>query len=205
VPKSSRHKPRLRLFTPAGPQLWLEERKCLGKEESLRNLIESRSARQGMAPRDLWRLTLRAMKDEALLPVLPNDQSLDTRFNQGGMWITWKEVFNGVLKDIDRYLPTHDFWTISVRLDPDKFDEWLASPQQAGRLPARRLPTYDKIKQAVANYVEGQRKQGRNTSIPSMFEYLKQHLPEATRAQGERALKDIEGGSKRRGRPRTRQ
>jgi hypothetical protein len=132
----------------------------LEKEESLRDLIETRSAREGIAPRELWRLTLQAIlkKDPVLLTVLPDPRSLDTSFSHGGMPLTWRRVFEGVLKDIDHYLPTKDFWAKAVKFDSDAFDEWLTTPQAANRLPARRRPPYAKVKEAVKRYAEAQRR-----------------------------------------------
>jgi hypothetical protein len=124
---------------------------ALGKEESLRDLIESRSAREGMAQRHLWRLTLDAIVvQDVLLPILPEDRSLDTPFSPGGMPVTWRKLLAGVLKDIDHYLPTKDFWSKAVKLDPDAYSGNVETPKatspwsdaRAGGNGAKRNPRW---------------------------------------------------------------
>jgi hypothetical protein len=142
-------------------------------------------------------------KIPVLLPIIPEGRSLDAPLNIGGMPLTWRKLFAGALRDIDRCLPSGESWTKAVRFDSDAFDAWLASPRLTDRLPERRLPTAAKVKQVVCSYVEARQRQGLNASIPGAFKYAKERLPGATRSQAESALKDIEGGPKRRGRPRS--
>jgi len=176
------------------------------KQESFRDLVESRSAAHGIAPRTLWRLALDAIARNALVPILPEGVSLDTKSDHGGMSWTWRGVVVDALRRIERANPSDFPWSSKLKFDPAVFDQWLNAVLQAfeerSRLPRRKRPSAAEVRRVVQNYVDEVRKAGGSTSIPRMWGYVKRELPEATRDQATKALRAIEGGPKPRGRPR---
>ncbi len=175
-------------------------------QESLRDLIESRAARDGIALRKLWGWTLDAIARGVLVPTLPEGISLDTPL--GGS-LTWRKLIDGALAAIEgRSNPSNYNWARVPTFEPAAFDNWLDSvlqalaPPEPSRLPARRRPRSSDVRRVVLNYVDTERKAGRFTSILRLWEYVKKELPAATRDQAIKALRVIEGGPKNRGRPR---
>ena len=176
------------------------------KQESLRDLIESRAASHAIAPRTLRRWALEAIVQNALLLTFPRGVSLDTEFNHGGMRLTLRHAIGRLLHAIDDFDPFKFSWVRSLTCYPTRFDKWLATRtaglRKASRLPARKRAPDTEVRRVVRNYVNDELARGYNTSIPRMWKQVKIELPEATRAQAIRALQHIEGGPKERGRPR---
>jgi hypothetical protein len=178
------------------------------EQESLRDLVESRAAWEGIASRKLWAWALDAIAKDLLKPILPEGQSLDTKFNHGGGWLTLRGVIHSALQAIERHEPSNDNWAKVLMLDPAVFHKWLSAHLLAsGRrkpslLPVRKRPPHAEVRRVVENYVDDERKASHNTNIRRMWEYVKKELPEATREQAKKAFHDIENGPKQRGRPR---
>ncbi len=106
-----------------------------GQIASLRDLIESRAARHGLAPRTLWKVALDAIVRDVLLVILPDGNSLDTKFNLRGEWLSWREVFNRVLPSMDRREPSYEFWANDPMCDAAVFDNWLESAFNRNETP----------------------------------------------------------------------
>jgi hypothetical protein len=171
---------------------------------SLRDLIETRAANDGMSLRALWSKALEAIMRDELAPVLPDGVSLDTPFDFGGRRITWRQVITSALDRIVDYIPSESTWAKSLMFDGAAFNNWIEQnriKRPRLRLPRRR-PSVLRVREVVVRYCENEKKDGRSTSIPRMWKYVKEHLPRATRDQAIDALRAIEG-SKERGRPRT--
>ena len=180
-----------------------------GKQESIRDLIERGAAEHQIAPRMLWGWALDAIKRDMLLPILPEGVSLDTKFDHGGMPLTWRQVIGTALAVIERHIPSNNGWANTLMFDPGAFDRWLTHDSPArtpsasvSPLPLRRRPTPFQVRQVVQAYVKSERKINRGTSIPRMWTSIKKDLPNATRTQAIDELRKIEGGPKNRGRPR---
>ncbi len=178
------------------------------KQESLRDLIESRAAWHSMAPRTLCRLALDAIAQNGLLATLPEGASLDTEFNHGGMPLTWRGVIVASLDRIERVDPSELTWFRRLTCDPTLFDKWLDIQLQAisspepSRLPVQKRPAPAEVRRVVQNYVNDERTAGNNTAIPRLWKYVQKELPRTTRDQAIDELRAIEGGPKKRGRPR---
>ena len=174
------------------------------KQESLRDLIESRAASHAIAPRTLRRWALEAIVQNALLLTFPKGVSLDTEFNQ----LTLRHRIGRLLHAIDDFDPFKFSWVRSLTCDPKEFDRWLnvetkaASSPGISRLLRRKRPRDAIVRRVVQNYVNGEQSTGRGTAIPRMWDHVKRELPGATHEQAVKALRAIEGGRKRRGRPR---
>ena len=114
------------------------------KQESLRDLIESRAAWHSMpAPRTLCRLALDAIAQNGLLATLPEGASLDTEFNHGGMPLTWRGVIVASLDRISNVsiLPSSCTWFRRLTCDPTPVHKWLDIQLQAISSPEpSRLP-----------------------------------------------------------------
>jgi hypothetical protein len=179
-------------------------------QESLRDLVESRAAATAVAPRKLWGAVLDAIiTGDALLPVLPDDISLDSPFDHGGMPQTWRAVLKSALRALDRFNPSEYNWATQLMFDPASFDRWLYSWWQTldrtepSQLPMRKRALSLEVRRVVRQYAEEERNKNRSTSIPRMWEYVKKHLTNATRNQALKELHAIERGPKKRGRPRS--
>ena len=98
-----------------------------GEQICLRDLIETRAARNNLAQRTLWKWALDAILHNAITPLLPEGTSLEMRFNDGGRTLTWREVITSTLKSIDRYNPSDSYWTQTLMFDVAMFDRWLES------------------------------------------------------------------------------
>jgi hypothetical protein len=176
------------------------------KQESLRELVESRAAWHGRAPLTLWRWTLNAIVQNALVP---GGLSLDAEFNWGGMPLTWRRVIAAALARIDRVNPSTINWTSEITIEPAVFDKWLdiqlqvvSSSKSSLQLPVRRRRSPAEVRRWVEKYVNEERAAGRNINIRRMWKVVQEKLPGATRPQAITALQRIEGGAKPRGRPR---
>ena len=173
------------------------------KQESLRDLIESRAASHGIAPRTLRRWAL-----EAIVQGAPKDDLLDTEFSHGGMRLTLRTAIGRLLHANDDFDPFKFSWVRSLTCDPKEFDRWLnvetkaASSPGISRLLRRKRPRDAIVRRVVQNYVNGEQSTGLGTAIPRMWDHVKKELPGATHEQAVKALRAIEGGRKRRGRPR---
>jgi hypothetical protein len=178
------------------------------KQESLRELIESSAAFHGVARRTLCGWALDAIARNELPLILPEGMSLDTESSHGGMPLTWRRVVEGALNRIEDIDPSGFSWFRRLKCEPTLFDRWLKTKLQAislprgSRFPVQKRPTDAEVRRVVGDYVGRERTAGRIPAIPRMWEYLKKQLPNATRDQGKTALRHIEGGPKRRGRPR---
>jgi hypothetical protein len=85
----------------------------------------------------LWELALDAIVHDALVPILPDDVSLDTDYNYGGRLLSRRKVIDSVLKTIHRYQPSnYDPWTTIMKFDAAAFDTWLKSALKAQQLPS---------------------------------------------------------------------
>ena len=178
-----------------------------GKQESIRDLIERGAAEYHVALRTLWGWALDAIKRDMLLPILPNGMLLDTKFDHGGMPLTWRQVISRALAEIERHIPSNNGWASTLMFDSAAFDKWLAEDSPAGtaraqsRLPRRRRPPDHRVRQVIQEYRESERASGRDTSILRMWECVRAAVPGATRDQAITVFQTIEGGPKRRGRP----
>ena len=179
-----------------------------GKQESIRDLIERGAAEHQIAPLTLWGWALDAIKRDVLLPILPEGVSLDTKFDHGGMLLTWRQVIGTALAAIKHQIPSKYGWAKTLMLDSAVFDNWLAKDSPAGtalaksRLPSRRRPPNHRVRQVIREYRESEKTKGRSTSIPRMWKWVQKAVPGATRDQAKRELQALEGGPKPRGRPR---
>jgi hypothetical protein len=127
-----------------------------GEQASLRDLIESRAARDGVGSRDLWKLALNAIAQDALAPILPDGISLDTKFDHGGRRLTWRTVIDSALHAIDRHEPSNDNWAKELKFCAAGFDTWLKSALKAKRIPAhpKRLSgRKPEVREAVASFI----------------------------------------------------
>src|SRR5262249_26864470 len=156
------------------------------RQESLRDLIESRAAWHSIAPRTLCRWALEAIAHNELPRVFPEGVSLDTEFNHGGMPLTWRRVVEHWLGRIENIDPSRFPPFEKLRCKPALFDRWLndklqaISLPEASRVPVRKRPSDHQVRRVVQNYVNEERKTGRSTSIPRMTEYVQRELPKAT-------------------------
>jgi hypothetical protein len=179
-----------------------------GSATNLRDLVESRAAEYGIALRALWGWTLDAIVEDLLVPILPAGVSLDTQFDHGGIPWTWRKVIVSASRSITRHIPENDGWANTLMFSPVAFDRWLTHDSPArthpvpSPLPVRRRPTKVQVRRAVQTYVESEREKNCRTSIPRMWAFIKNAVPNATRDQAIVELRRIEGGPKRRGRPR---
>jgi hypothetical protein len=175
------------------------------KQESLRDLIENRAALHRVAPRALCRWALEAIVQNTLPLVLPEGVSLDTVDAVGR---TLRHRIDRLLPGIESVDPFKFGWVRSLKCDPKEFYRWLnaklkaASSLGISRLPGRKRPIDAVVRDVVQDYVDKEQSIGRSTSIPRMWNHVKNELPGATREQAEKELKAIEGGPKPRGRPR---
>jgi hypothetical protein len=175
------------------------------KQESLRDLIESRAAWHIIAPRTLCRWALDAIAQNVLHP---EGVSLDTEFSHGGMPLTWRKIITAALDQIDRVDPSDFDWFRSLTCDPTVFDKWLDTklqavrPPEPSRFPLKKRTSDAAVLRVVRRYVEEEQKSGRHASITRMWNYVKKNFRQATRDQAIKALRAIEGGPKERGRPR---
>jgi hypothetical protein len=178
-------------------------------QESLRDLVESRAAAVGAAPRKLWGGVLDAITRNEPLLVLPDSMPLNIPFDHGGMRVTWRTVLLNALRALDRFDPSDYYWARQLMLNPASFDTWLnlwwqaLDRPEASQLPIRKRARSMDVRRVVQKYAEGERNINRATSIPRMWEYVKKQLPSATRDQAIKAFHYIEGGPKKRGRPRS--
>jgi hypothetical protein len=106
------------------------------EQASLCDLIEDKAAQYGIALRKLWRWALDAIVTGRLSPVLPEGQSLDTKFNHGGMWLTLRGVIRSACRTIEDRLPSNDNWAKTLKFDPAAFDSWLKKVLQAQGIAA---------------------------------------------------------------------
>jgi hypothetical protein len=180
-----------------------------GNQESFRDLVESRAAEVGVAPRKLYGWALDAIKQNMLVPILPEGVSIDTEFDHGGMQRqTWRQVIGRALAAIKHHIPSNDGWANTLMLDPAAFDKWLAEDSPAGTalaqppLPSRRRPPDHRVRQIIQEYRESERAKGLGTSIPRMWKCVHEAVPGATRDQAIKVFQAVEGGPKPRGRPR---
>jgi hypothetical protein len=177
------------------------------KQQSLADLVKHRAAWHGIAPQTLLLWALGAIAGNELLATLPDRLSLDTKFNHGGLCLTWRKVITASLPRLQDAKPPTIDWSQSIMLDPVVFDRWLdprlqaiRSPEPSSRLPVRRRRSDVEVRRVVKDYIDAERKESRPASTKRMFIHLKAELPGATRAQGIAAMRAFEG-RKRRGRP----
>ena len=170
---------------------------------SLRDLIESRAAQRCIALRTLWSWVLDAIAGGAD-SYFSRGMSLDTPFDHGGMWLTWRDVIKNAARSIERHIPSKDSWANQLSCDPGRFDKWLEDDSPARTVPALSgLPKRSSVLRIPMcgarseEYCEIENKQNSSTSIPRMWKYLKsKNPPGATRDQGIKALHAIEDGPK---------
>jgi hypothetical protein len=174
------------------------------KPESLRDLIESRAAQDGIAPRQLCRWAFEAIIQNTLLLTFPKDVSPDTEWENP---TDLRHAIGRLLQDFEHVDPFKFGWVGNLKCNPKEFDRWLnatkvARPSEISRLPRRKRPRKAVLHRVVQNYVNAEQSAGRATAIPRLWDYVKDELPGATYDQAVKALRDIEGGPKQRGRPR---
>jgi hypothetical protein len=174
------------------------------KQESLRVLIESRAVLHGIVPRALCRWALEAIAQDTLPLVLPEGVSLDT---VDGVGRTLRSMILRLLPGIESIDPFKFGWVRHLKCNPNEFDRWLnvetkASSLKISRLPMRKRPPDALVRRVVQNYVNEEQSTGLGTAIPRMWDHVKKELPGARYQQAVEAMRAIEGGPKRRGRPR---
>jgi hypothetical protein len=131
-----------------------------GESESLRDLIESRAATHGVAPRRLWKWVLDAIVQDIIVPIFPDEMSLDTEYDHGGGLLTWRRAIRRVLPTIDSYGPPRWMWTLMF--DVVGFDRWLKNALKDQRIPVRpkrragpKLTAREKAKLYIEKYPSG--------------------------------------------------
>lgn len=128
------------------------------EQKSLRDLMDDAGAQHGIAQRKLWRWVLTAMANE-LLPIFPEGMTLKTKFDHGGMLLTWSVVIDSALAAIERHIPSNDNWTKTLKIDPAIFDKWLKGFLQTVKIPRhakRGAGAKAALREAVASFIAEQ-------------------------------------------------
>jgi hypothetical protein len=148
----------------AGP-----ERALSRKQKSLPYLVETRATRD-ISRLELWAWAFGAIANDVLRLDLPEGQSLDSKFDIGGMLMlersgngvvtgcpwTLRKILREASREIERYIPLLEKWAKTLMFDTTEFDNWLqrellahqmpASPKRSGGRRKTKLPSVEKYR-----------------------------------------------------------
>jgi hypothetical protein len=126
------------------------------EQASIRDLVETRAPRHGLAPRELWRWALDSIANDMMAPIFPEGTSLDTWFDFGGARYTWRKVIVRALHTIENHLPSNDGWAKNLMLDGAVFDERLekfAKDQKLVVFPRRSAGRKPTLREDVTSFI----------------------------------------------------
>jgi hypothetical protein len=119
-------------------------------KEGLRNLIESGAAAHRRAPREVWSWAFDAILGVELDAEFPPD----ARFNTPEIETeNWRRLLTSTRESVrGGFDPSFCGWTQNLKLDPDKFNDWLARrcrEAPAGRGIPGPVSAQDKMREAL--------------------------------------------------------
>jgi hypothetical protein len=119
--------------------------------------------------------------------------------------VTWRALIKQAISALERNPHFFVAWFRSVMVDPNDYRRWR--DKRSGELKAVNTRqsarvSHAKLLEKIRLYVERERAEGRTVSQKRLWEHAKTALPGASNRQVIAALKTVEGGPKKRGRPR---